>query len=64
MKHEPGIVEFNCFVCKSKIAENPVHIGEGIFRHKRCAPGSKKWMESEVGTKSPYREFFKKKGEK
>jgi len=61
MKHEPGILEFICYVCTKKITENPVHIGEGIFRHRRCAPGTKKWLESEVGQKSPYREFFKGK---
>jgi len=55
------ILEFFCYVCTHKIAENPVHIGEGIFRYKRCAPGTKKWLASEVGMKSPYREFFKGK---
>jgi len=64
MKHEPGILEFPCYVCKKNIAENPVHIGEGIFKHRRCAPGTKKWMASEVGMKSPYREFFTKGFEK
>jgi len=60
-KSNNKILEFQCYVCIKKIAENPVHIGEGIFRHRRCAPGTKKWLESEVGMKSPYREFFKGK---
>jgi len=61
MTHDPGIIEFWCYVCGLRINENPVSVGNEVFRHRRCKPGTKKWMESEVGKKSPYRSFFEKK---
>jgi hypothetical protein len=61
MKHEPGILEFWCYVCKGRIAENPVSIGGEVFRHKRCKMGSKKWLESEIKQKHPFRNDWIKK---
>ena len=35
-----------CFVCKGRIRQKEaVYIGSNLYRHKRCFPGSSKWMK-------------------
>lgn len=46
-----------CYVCNKVIKGEPVYVGKGINRHKRCRPGTAKWLNSPVGRKSPFREF-------
>jgi len=49
-----------CYVCGG-MAHNPLYIGMNLYRHRsKCAPGSKAWMESVIGLKSPYWVFFAK----
>jgi len=55
-----------CFVCKSRIRHKEViYIGNNLYRHKRCFPGSSKWMKHMKNdprvTKEIYELFEKQK---
>ena len=49
-----------CYVCNNKITGNPVYICSskkhvnGLYRHKRCEPGSVRWSKSEIGKQSVF----------
>lgn len=34
-----------CYVCNKEIKRNSVYIGQNLYRHTRCHPGSRKWMK-------------------
>lgn len=34
----------NCYVCGTAIKAGAVYIGNGVYRHKRCKPLSRKWL--------------------
>lgn len=36
----------NCYVCKNPIRGESVYIGQGIHRHIRCEPGSRRYMQN------------------
>ena len=41
-----------CFVCGNPIRENPMHIGQGKYRHRSmCAPLTKNYKEYEARKK-------------
>lgn len=52
-----------CYVCKRPIQKHPVYIGQELYRHIRCAPGSARWMRSDIGMLSEVREYFEVSGE-
>ncbi len=33
-----------CYVCGREIQEKPQYIGQENYRHRRCFPGSARWM--------------------
>ena len=38
-----------CYVCCRKIAANEgVPVGQGLWRHPGCKPGSRKWAVSDI----------------
>ncbi len=39
---------YYCYVCNKKIKNNPIYIGNGMYRHIRCHAGSKKWLHSKI----------------
>lgn len=41
-----------CYVCKNPIKSNLVYISNGTYRHKSCAPLTKKWERTKVGKKT------------
>jgi hypothetical protein len=52
-----------CIICGRKINTGDYRIlgfkdGVMIYRHEACAPGSARWMKSQVGQKSNYRKYF------
>lgn len=47
-----------CYVCLKPIKKEGVYIGNGIFRHEACSPGTARWLKSEVGKKSNLRKYF------
>lgn len=34
----------NCYVCGTVIKAGAVYVGNGVYRHKRCKPLSRKWL--------------------
>ena len=53
-----------CIICEKKILTGDYRIlgfkgEEMIFRHEACAPGSVKWMKSQIGQTSQWRKYFK-----
>lgn len=60
-----GILEKSyCIICKKQLLTGDYRIlgfknDEMIYRHEACAPGSTKWMKSQVGQTSPWRKYFK-----
>jgi hypothetical protein len=52
-----------CYVCGRRVKLTPVYIGDGLYRHAGCYAGSQRWLDSEVGKKSPYRKYFEIKEE-
>lgn len=46
-----------CYVCEHKITGQPQYIGQDMYRHKRCEPGSARWFNSaraKVSELAPY----------
>jgi hypothetical protein len=38
---------------------SPIYVGNDMYRHARCEPGSTRWMQSKVSRKSKLRAYFK-----
>ncbi len=60
---EERLLHQYCYVCgkKVKATEKSIYIGNGLYRHTDCAPGSPNWMESDVSITEkalPYRRLF------
>lgn len=53
----PGRV-YSCYVCKGAIKQYPVYIGQDLYRHEKCCPGSARWMLSARAQVSELTEFF------
>jgi len=51
-------VNVQCVYCTQRIRSNPVYIGQEMYRHRRCVPGSKRWKES-TGPKTVAGEILK-----
>jgi len=47
-----------CFVCDEPIKVGGIYIGNGLYRHETCAPGSSKWLKSFSGKNSDFREYW------
>ncbi len=47
-----------CYVCSHKITGEPVYIGQDKYRHRRCEPGSVRWMNSQRAQESDVTNFF------
>jgi hypothetical protein len=47
-----------CYVCNRTITGDPVYIGQELYRHKRCEPGSARWMQSARAEISDVTEYF------
>jgi hypothetical protein len=41
-----------CYVCERPIKQEPVYIGQGKYRHERCAPGTERWYRSKLARTS------------
>ncbi len=42
-----------CYVCYGRIKnEEGIYIGNGMWRHAKCKPGSSRWLRSRVGQES------------
>jgi hypothetical protein len=54
---EPKSGSVSCYVCGRRIQiREAIGIGNGMYRHKRCRPGTNRWlanMESD-----PFRRYF------
>jgi len=49
-----------CYVCKEYVKVSKAqYIGNDLYRHTGCYPGSIKWLKSDIGKKSPLYEIFK-----
>jgi len=43
-----------CYVCYERIKKDEgIYIGNGMWRHKKCKPGSNRWLKSRVGQENP-----------
>jgi hypothetical protein len=39
-----------CYVCYERIKKNEgIYIGNDMWRHKKCKPGSNRWLKSKIG---------------
>jgi hypothetical protein len=39
-----------CYVCYGRIRKDEgIYIGNDMWRHKKCKPGSSRWLKSKVG---------------
>ena len=50
-----------CFICYKKDAS--IYIGNGLWRHEGCVPGSSKWMKSFTGKRGSMHSLFKRSEE-
>jgi hypothetical protein len=54
---EPLFQEFKkdyCYVCYERIKKDEgLYIGHDMWRHKKCKPGSNRWLKSKVGQENP-----------
>jgi hypothetical protein len=42
-----------CYVCCKMIAPNKgICVGQGLWRHAACKPGSRKWAQSNMETRN------------
>jgi hypothetical protein len=53
---DPLFEEFRsdtCYVCGKRIVapHKGVCVGQGLWRHEGCKPGSRKWSQSGIGTR-------------
>ena len=52
---DPLFEEFRsdtCYVCCKRIAPSKgVCVGQGLWRHEGCKPGSRKWLQSSIETR-------------
>jgi len=49
-----------CYVCGKRIKQNEgLHIGNNLWRHKVCKPGSAHWLRSTVAKDESTLEIFK-----
>lgn len=48
-----------CYVCGRQVKLNPVYVCGNLFRHSGCCAGSPRWMKSDIGRASKYRNLFK-----
>ncbi len=44
-----------CYVCGREIKTGLVYIGQGLYRHESCYPGSLRWINSAAGRASMLR---------
>jgi len=58
-RNASGEIVPTCFVCLRRVKLNPVYIGNGKYRHSGCYAGSPRWMKSDIGKASKYRNLFK-----
>ena len=47
-----------CYVCGNEIKEGAVYIGQGKYRHKRCKPGTKRWIDAGAGHDPDVKQAF------
>jgi len=52
-----------CIICEKRIRTGDYRIlgfkdGKEVYRHEACAPGTAKWMQSQIGMTSVYRKYF------
>lgn len=51
----------SCYVCEKQIKKNVgTYIGKNTYRHKHCAPGTAKWLKSNISKQSDLKEYFEK----
>ncbi len=45
-----------CYVCCKRIEpDKGIAVGQGLWRHEGCKPGSRKWSQSNIGSRSALR---------
>lgn len=43
-----------CYVCYERIKKDEgLYIGNDMWRHKKCKPGSNRWLKSKIGQENP-----------
>ncbi|HBA55799.1 MAG TPA: hypothetical protein DCZ04_15455 [Syntrophorhabdus aromaticivorans] len=43
-----------CYVCYQRIKQDEgIHVGRDMWRHRKCKPGSRRWLKSKVGQENP-----------
>ena len=48
-----------CYVCGKEVkGSDSVSITGDTHRHKSCAPGTKKWLQSDVAQNSDFKKFY------
>jgi len=47
-----------CYVCGKIIKGKEICIGNNMYRHQRCRPGTYRWLHSHAGKKSIFRKLF------
>jgi len=54
---EPLFLELKkdyCYVCYERIKNDEgIYIGNDMWRHRKCKPGSNRWLKSKVGQEKP-----------
>ena len=49
-----------CYVCGQRIKKDEgLHVGNGIWRHKKCKPGSSPWLRSSLSKESKTLTIYK-----
>lgn len=56
--------KLECAICGRRIGKGSWarNLSHGKYRHEVCAPGTKRWLESEVGRTSSLAKYFKQEG--
>jgi hypothetical protein len=48
-----------CYVCCERIKKDEgIYIGNDMWRHKKCKPGSSRWLKSKVGQENSLISFL------
>lgn len=43
-----------CYVCYQRIKKDEgICVGQDLWRHQKCKPGSRKWLKSKAGQENP-----------
>jgi hypothetical protein len=43
-----------CYVCCRRIGKDEgICVGQGLWRHRKCKPGSRRWLKSKAGRENP-----------